>query len=209
MAKDLNKVQLTGRLGANPEFRHTLQGSAVATFRVASNRAWKSSRGEDHEDTEWFRIVAWDRLAEVCQEYLRKGTRVYIEGRLQTRQWFDQAGQVRYTTEVIASDLILLDTRRDPPGVAPASEPPAGATVAPERPPAPSAVPESLPAGATVAPELPPAPSAVSEPPPAPAPAPAPAPRAASRRRRAPRAASDADTAAPPQVTLEVQELPF
>lgn len=112
MARDLNKVQLTGRLGADPELRTTAQGSAVVTFRVASNRSWTSSTGEAHEDTEWFRVVAWNRLAEICHEYLTKATRVYIEGRMQTRQWTDQHGQVRYVSEVIASDMILLDGRR-------------------------------------------------------------------------------------------------
>jgi single-strand DNA-binding protein len=112
MAQDLNKVQLTGRLGADPELRYTAQGSAVATFRVASNRSWTSSAGEAHEDTEWFRVVAWNKLAEVCKQYLAKASKVYIEGRVQTRQWVDQAGQAPYVTEVIASDMILLDTRR-------------------------------------------------------------------------------------------------
>lgn len=112
MAQDLNKVQLTGRLGADPELRYTAQGSAVATFRVASNRSWTSSAGDAHEDTEWFRVVAWNKLAEVCKQYLAKASKVYIEGRLQTRQWVDQTGQARYVTEVIASDMILLDMRR-------------------------------------------------------------------------------------------------
>jgi single-strand DNA-binding protein len=113
MAKDLNKVQLTGRLGADPEPRYTPQGSAVTTFRVASNRRWKSADGEDHEETEWFRIVAWNKLGEICAKYLTKGSRVYIEGRLQTRSWQDQEGQTRYTTEVIANDMIILDSRRE------------------------------------------------------------------------------------------------
>jgi single-strand DNA-binding protein len=114
MARDLNKVQLTGRLGADPELRYTAHGSVVVTFRVASNRAWISSTGEAHEDTEWFRVVAWNKLAEVCKAYLAKATRVYVEGRLQTRQWVDQQGQTRYVTEVIASDMIVLDGRRTP-----------------------------------------------------------------------------------------------
>ena len=113
MSKDLNKVQMTGRLGADPEMRYTPQGHAVTTFRVASNRTWRTSEGEAHEDTEWFRIVAWNKLAEICNKWLSKGARVYVEGRLQTRQWQDQDGQTRYTTEVIASDMIILDTRRD------------------------------------------------------------------------------------------------
>ena len=108
MAKDLNKVMLTGYLGADPEMRYTPQGSAVTTFRVASSRRWRSADGVDHDDTEWFRIVAWEKLGEICNQYLTKGTRVYIEGRLQTRKWQDQNGQDRYITEVIANDMIIL-----------------------------------------------------------------------------------------------------
>jgi single-strand DNA-binding protein len=119
MAKDLNKVQMTGRLGADPEARYTPQGSAVTTFRVASNRTWTSADGEKHEDTEWFRVVAWNKLGEICAKYLTKGSRVYIEGRLQTRSWQDQEGQTRYTTEVIANDMIILDARRENGGGAP------------------------------------------------------------------------------------------
>ncbi len=111
MAKDLNKVQLTGYLGADPEMRYTAQGSAVTTFRVASGRTWKDKEGNQHDDTEWFRIVAWDKLGEICNQYLTKGTRVYVEGRLQTRKWTDREGQDRYTSEVIAQDMIILSSR--------------------------------------------------------------------------------------------------
>ena len=111
MAKDLNKAQLTGHLGADPEMRYTAQGSAVTTFRVASNRSWKDRENNPHEETEWFRIVAWDKLGEICNQYLTKGTRVYVEGRLQTRKWTDRDGQERYTTEVIAQDMIILSAR--------------------------------------------------------------------------------------------------
>jgi single stranded DNA-binding protein len=114
MARDLNKVMLTGHLGADPEMRFTPQGSAVTTFRVASNRSWKSGDGVQHDDTEWFRIVAWDKLAEICNEYLKKGTRVYIEGRLQTRSWDDRnTGEKRYITEVVAQDMIILTPKGD------------------------------------------------------------------------------------------------
>lgn len=116
MAKDLNKVMLTGHLGADPEMRYTSQGSAVTTFRVASGRAWKSSDGLQHDDTEWFRVVAWDKLGEICNQYLTKGTRVYVEGRLQTRKWQDKdTGQDRYLTEVVANDMIILSSRQDRP----------------------------------------------------------------------------------------------
>lgn len=111
MAKDLNKVQFTGHLGGDPEMRYTAQGSAVTNFRVASNRSWKDRDGGAHEDTEWFRVVAWDKLGEICNQYLTKGTRVYIEGRLQTRKYTDRDGQERYVSEVIAQDMIILSAR--------------------------------------------------------------------------------------------------
>ncbi|MBX0327130.1 single-stranded DNA-binding protein [Oscillochloris sp. ZM17-4] len=111
MAKDLNKVQMTGYLGADPEMRYTAQGSAVTNFRVASSRSWKDKEGTQHDDTEWFRIVAWDKLGEICNQYLTKGTRVYVEGRLQTRKYTDRDGVDRYTSEVIAQDMIILSPR--------------------------------------------------------------------------------------------------
>lgn len=111
MARDLNKVQLTGHLGADPEMRYTAQGSAVTTFRVASNRSWKDRENNPHEETEWFRVVAWDKLGEICNQYLTKGTRVYVEGRLQTRKWTDREGQERFTSEVVAQDMIILSAR--------------------------------------------------------------------------------------------------
>ena len=111
MAKDLNKVMIIGRLGKDPEMRYTASGSPVTTFSVAAGRQWKDGSGETREETEWFNVVTWNKLAEICNEYLRKASRVYIEGRLQTRQWQDQEGQTRYRTEVIASDMIMLDSR--------------------------------------------------------------------------------------------------
>ena len=132
MSRDLNKVQMTGRLGADPEMRYTPQGHAVTTFRAASNRSWRTAEGESHEDTEWFRVVAWNKLAEICNQWLSKGARVYVEGRMQTRQWQDQEGQTRYQTEVIASDIIILDSRRDS-APAPIDDTPARAP-APTRP---------------------------------------------------------------------------
>ncbi|MEI6777604.1 MAG: single-stranded DNA-binding protein [Chloroflexales bacterium] len=113
MSKDLNKVQMTGRLGADPEMRYTSTGSAVTNFSVASNRTWKDKEGTQHDDTEWFRVVAWDKLGEICNQYLTKGTRVYVEGRLQTRKYTDRDGQDRYMTEVIAQDMIILSSRGD------------------------------------------------------------------------------------------------
>lgn len=144
MAKDLNKVQLTGRLGADPEMRFTPQGTAVTTFRVASNRSWKTAEGEQREDTEWFSIVAWNKLAEICNQYLNKGTRVYIEGRSQTRSWVEeQSGQTRYKTEIVANDMIILDGRRE--GVAYNAEEPEEEWASPPEP-APVARPAARPA---------------------------------------------------------------
>jgi single-strand DNA-binding protein len=112
MAKDLNKVMIIGRLGTEPDMRHTSSGSPVATFRVAVSRQWRDSSGDSREETEWFSIVAWNKLAEICHQHLGKNTRVYIEGRLQTRSWEDQqSGQTRYKTEVVANDMIILDSR--------------------------------------------------------------------------------------------------
>lgn len=117
MAKELNKVQFTGRLGADPELRQTPQGHTFALFRVASNRTWRSSDGVSHEDTEWFRVVAWNKLADISARWLAKGSRIYVEGRLQTRRWAGEDGQERSVTEVIANDMIVLD-RRDQPVLA-------------------------------------------------------------------------------------------
>lgn len=112
MAKDLNKVMIIGRLGTDPEMRYTPSGNPVTTFRVASSRQWKDSSGDSREETEWFSIVTWNKLAEICNQHLGKGARVYLEGRLQTRSWEDhQNGQMRYKTEVIASDMIILESR--------------------------------------------------------------------------------------------------
>ena len=136
MSKDLNKVMIIGHLGAEPELRFTPQGTPVTTFRVASGRSWKDTAGATQTATEWFRIVAWNALAEVCSEYLRTGSRVYVEGRLQSRTWTGDDGQERSTTEVIAYEVILLDRRTEGASDAeatPASEPPAPAAATPSR----------------------------------------------------------------------------
>ncbi len=113
MAKDLNKVLLIGHVGADPELRYTPQGTPMTTFRMAVSRQWRGSDGTVHDETDWFMIVAWNRLAEICDQYLRKSSHVYIEGRLQNRSWDDaQSGEKRYRTEVVASDMILLDGRQ-------------------------------------------------------------------------------------------------
>lgn len=120
MAKDLNKVMVIGRLGTEPEMRYTASGNPVVTFRVAASRQWKDSSGDLREETEWFSVVTWNKLAEICHQHLRKHARVYLEGRLQTRSWEDQqTGQTRYKTEVVASDMILLESRAPREGSAP------------------------------------------------------------------------------------------
>ena len=108
MARTLNKVQLIGRLGADPEVKVTPSDLTVATFSLATNRQWKNRDGEMQEETDWHNIVAWDRLAEICGEHLVKGRLVYVEGRLRTRSW-EQNGQKQYRTEVVASDMLILD----------------------------------------------------------------------------------------------------
>jgi single-strand DNA-binding protein len=108
----INKVILIGRLGSDPEVRYTPSGVAVANFSIATSEEWKDKdSGERKERTEWHRIVAWRRLGEICGEYLSKGKQVYIEGRLQTRDWEDRDGNKRYTTEIVASDVQFLGTR--------------------------------------------------------------------------------------------------
>lgn len=109
----LNKVMIIGNLGRDPEMRYTPGGQAVTQFTVAVNRNYKGQDGAWQEETEWFRVVAWAQLAERSAERLRKGMKVYVEGRLQTRQWEDQQGQKRYTTELIASAVTALDRARE------------------------------------------------------------------------------------------------
>ena len=117
----VNKVILVGNLGADPEVRHTTSGSAVTNFRIATSEEWRDkSSGDRQSRTEWHRIVAFGRLAEVCGEFLHKGKQVYVEGRLQTRSWEDKDGNTRYTTEVVAREMQMLgpagrDSQRDLP----------------------------------------------------------------------------------------------
>lgn len=110
--KSLNKVQLIGNLGKDPELSYTASGVAVAKFSIATGEKWKDQEGNVQERTEWHNIIAWRKLAEICGQYLKKGSKAYIEGRLQTRSWDDKnTGVKRYTTEIIADDLIMLDSK--------------------------------------------------------------------------------------------------
>lgn len=108
MARGLNKVMLIGNLGRDPEMRYTPSGRPVTAFSLAVDRTWASAEGERHEETDWFNIVAWGELAETCNRYLRKGDRIYIEGRLKARSWEGKDGQKHELTEVIAGELIML-----------------------------------------------------------------------------------------------------
>jgi len=111
----LNKVMLIGNLGRDPELRYTQSGTAVATLSVATSRKWKGQDGQVQEETEWHRVIVWQRQAEICNEYLGKGSKVYIEGRLQTRKWTDNNGNDRYTTEIVAQDVQFLSARPNGP----------------------------------------------------------------------------------------------
>jgi len=112
MSRGLNKVMLIGHLGRDPEMRYTPSGRPVTSFSLATNRSWNTSDGERHSDTDWFNIVTWGNLAEICNQHLKKGQQVYIEGRLQTRRWDDKEGNKHTTTEVVASEMLILGERR-------------------------------------------------------------------------------------------------
>ena len=111
MARGINKVILVGNLGNDPEVRYTPSGAAVTTISVATTESWKDKDGNKQEKTEWHRVVFFGRLAEIAGEYLRKGSQVYVEGKLRTNKWQDQSGQDRYTTEILANDLQMLGGR--------------------------------------------------------------------------------------------------
>jgi len=113
MSRGLNKVMVIGHLGRDPEMRYTPSGRPVTTFTVAVSRTWNTADGERRSETEWFNIVAWGNLAEICKQYLHKGQQVYIEGRLQTRHWEDKEGQKRTNVEVVANEMMMLGDRRD------------------------------------------------------------------------------------------------
>jgi single-strand DNA-binding protein len=111
MTRGLNKVLLIGRLGQDPEMRYTPSGRPLTKFQLAANRSWTTADGEKKTETEWFNIVAWGKLAEICNQYLKKGQLVYIEGRLHTRQWKDDQGANHSSVEVITQEMIMLDGR--------------------------------------------------------------------------------------------------
>ena len=113
MSRGLNKVMIIGNLGRDPEMRYTPSGKPVTTFSVATSRAWNTSEGEKRTETEWFNVVAWSSLAEICKQYLTKGQQVYIEGRLQTRHWDDQEGNKHTSVEIVANEMIILGERRE------------------------------------------------------------------------------------------------
>ena len=109
MARGLNKVMIIGHLGRDPELRNTPSGKPVTSFSVAVSRGWTASNGERREATEWFNVVAWGSLAQICSQHLRKGSRVYVEGRLQTRSWDDAEGHRHSRTEVVAEEMVILE----------------------------------------------------------------------------------------------------
>src|SRR5512134_2468266 len=113
MSRGLNKVQIIGHLGRDPEMRYTPSGRPVTTFTVAVSRSWNSADGERHSETEWFNVVAWGNLAEICKQYLVKGQQVFIEGRLQTRRWDDKEGVKHTSVEIVANEMMMLGDRRE------------------------------------------------------------------------------------------------
>ena len=124
--RGLNKVMIIGNLGRDPEMRYTPSGRPVTSFSVATTRSWTSGDGDRREETEWFIVVAWGNLAEICKQYLRKNQPVYVEGRLQTRGWEDSEGKKHFRTELVANEVIILGERRgEPSEEGPAEELPA------------------------------------------------------------------------------------
>lgn len=115
MSRGLNKVMIIGHLGRDPEMRYTPSGRPVTTFTVATSRTWNTADGERHNETEWFNVVTWGNLAEICKQYLIKGQQVYIEGRLQTRRWEDNEGAKHTSVEIVANEMMMLGDRRDGP----------------------------------------------------------------------------------------------
>ncbi len=113
MSRGLNKVMIIGRLGRDPEMRYTPSGRPVTTFSVATSRSWNTSDGERRTETEWFNVVAWGSLAEICKQYLSKNRLIYVEGRLQSRHWDDSDGNKHYSTEIVANEMIMLDEKRE------------------------------------------------------------------------------------------------
>jgi single-strand DNA-binding protein len=137
----LNKVMLIGNLGRDPEIRYTATGRPVANFTLATNESWLNQKGEREERTEWHNIVVWGKLAEICGEHLSKGKQVYLEGRIQTREWEDKEGNKRRTTEIVASQMVMLGRR----GGGAAPEAGAGPAGADEPTPAPSVAEDDIP----------------------------------------------------------------
>ena len=113
MSRGLNKVMIIGHVGRDPEMRYTPSGRPVTSFSVATNRTWTSAEVERHEETEWFNVVTWGNLAEICNSHLNKGQQVYVEGRLQTRGWEDDSGKRHFRTELVANEMILLSERNN------------------------------------------------------------------------------------------------
>lgn len=113
MARSLNRVQLIGNLTRDPELRYTPQGTAVCTIGLATNRSWTTDNGDKREEVEYHKIIAWNKLGELCSQLLSKGRKIYVEGRLSTRSWTGQDGTQKTTTEIVIDDMIILDSRKD------------------------------------------------------------------------------------------------
>lgn len=134
--RGVNKVIIVGNVGQDPELRYSASGSAISSLSVATSESWKDKEtGRQQEKTDWHRVVFFNRLAEVVGEYVKKGSKIYIEGKLQTRKWQDQSGADRYTTEIVASELQMLDSRNSADAPAPQQQSPAPQP-APSAPPA-------------------------------------------------------------------------
>lgn len=111
MGKSINKVTLLGNLTKEPELRYTGSGTAVASFTIATNRSWKDDSGQKHEESDFHKVIAWAKLAEICSQYLKKGSKCYVEGRLQNRSWEGDDGIKRFTTEIVIDNMVMLNAK--------------------------------------------------------------------------------------------------
>ena len=137
MSRSLNKAQLIGNITGNPEMRYTPNGTAVTNFSIATNRQWKDSQNKENDEVTYHRVVAWGKLAEICSQYLKKGSKVYVDGRISNRQWEDKEGVKKTTTELVLNEMLMLDSKGGSKQASQPTSQPTSPQASPEEPPEP------------------------------------------------------------------------